>query len=465
MDVLLVNPPQAFRRESIWNKIMGCTPPLGLALLGAVLERAGLRASVLDGNAEMLGDDDLQHRLAQIKAAGAAPRWVGVTASTNTFGAAARFSRVAREVFPDAKLVFGGVHASIFPEEALGTAGGDFVVRGEGEAALLALVRGEDPRRISGLAFREGDCVVRTPERAPLADLDTLPIPAYHLLPMQRYRPALGSYRRLPAIGIVISRGCPGRCTFCYGHHLGRVTRHRSVGLVVEEIRLLQKNWGIREISFYDDTFTARRDYVAALCEAMLAGGLDLTWSCFSRVDCVTEDLLRLMKRSGCHQICYGIESGSEEILRNIRKRISLPQARQALAWTRKAGIGTRATFMLGSPGETVQTMEETLRLALDLGPDIALFNITTPYPGTEMFAWAEEHGCLTTKDWGSYDLSRPVMRLPTLSEGELLRFYGRCHRRYYGRGGYLLRRLLGIRTLEDVRVNWRALRSVLLRN
>lgn len=463
MDVLLINPAQNFRRESIWKKIMGCTPPLGLALLGAVLERAGHRVHVLDCNAEMLDDGELQRRLERIKSERGAPGWVGVTSSTNTFPSAARVSDIARKVIPGAKIVFGGVHATVYPDEAMAAPGVDFVVRGEGEATFLSLLREDAPGTISGLTYREGGRVLQTPDRENLAELDSLPIPAYHLLPMHLYHPALGSNRRLPAVGTVISRGCPGSCTFCYGHHLGRVTRYRSVEAVIEEIRLLQKNWGIREVSFYDDTFTARKGYVTALCEVLLAEKIDLTWSCFSRVDCVSEELLRLMKRSGCHQICYGIESGSVEILKNIKKHISLPKARQAVAWTRKIGIETRATFMLGNPGETVGTMEQTLQLALDLEPDIALFNVTTPFPGTEMFAWADEHGYLTTKDWGRYDLSRPVMHLPTLTEQELLQFYSACYRRFYRRGGYLLRRLLKIRTLDDVRVNLRALRSVTL--
>ncbi|MHB8834576.1 MAG: B12-binding domain-containing radical SAM protein [Candidatus Methylomirabilia bacterium] len=463
MDVLLVTPPQIFRPGNIWGKIRGCTPPLGLALLAAILERAGHRVKILDGNAEVLDDDGLLRRLAGIKAGSGSPGWVGITSSTNTFPAAVRVSGFVRKIFPEAKIVFGGVHATVFPEEALAAPTVDFVVRGEGEATFLSLLGDEPPETISGLSFRSTDRVIHTPNRDSYTDLGTLPLPAYHLLPMHLYRPALGSHRRLPAIGIVISRGCPGRCTFCYGHHLGRITRYRPVASVVDEIRLLQKNWGIREVSFYDDTFTARPGYVVELCEAILAGKLDLTWSCFSRVDFVTEELLRLMKRSGCHQICYGIESGNEEILRVIHKRISLAKARQALAWTRSAGIETRTTFMLGNPGETMQTMEQTLRLALELDPDIALFNIATPYPGTEMYAWADEHGYLTTKAWECYDLSRPVMRLPSLNEEELLRFYRDCYRRFYRRGGYLLRRLLRVRTLDDLRVGWKAVRSVVV--
>jgi len=463
MDVLLINPPQIFRPGNIWGKIRGCTPPLGLALLAAILEHSGHRVSILDGNAEMLGDDDLLRRLEGIKAVSGTPGWVGITSSTNTFPAAVRVSGFVREIFPDAKIVFGGVHVTVFPEEALAAPTVDFVVRGEGEATLQSLLRDEPPETISGLSFRGVDRIIHTPDRESFTDLGTLPLPAYHLLPVHLYRPALGSYRRLPAIGIVISRGCPGRCTFCYGHHLGRVTRYRPVASVVDEILLLQKNWGIREVSFYDDTFTARPGYVVELCEAILAAKIDLTWSCFSRVDFVTEELLRLMKRSGCHQICYGIESGNEEILRAIHKRISLAKARQALVWARRAGIETRTTFMLGSPGETMRTLEQTLRLALELDPDIALFNITTPYPGTEMYAWADEHGYLTTKAWERYDLSRPVMRLPSLSEEELLRFYRDCYRRFYRRGGYLLRRLLRVRTLDDLRVSWKAVRSVVV--
>lgn len=463
MDLLLLNPPQSFRAGNIWRGVMGTTPPLGVALLAAVAARSGHEVAVLDANAQRLDAAGLVRRLEGLRGEGSEPAWIGVTATTNIFPVALEAAGLARSVFPGARVVMGGVHPTVLPDEALASPAVDVVARGEGEESLVQLLAAGGPAGIRGLSWKDGERLVHEADRAAPVNMDDLPLPAYHLLPMSLYRPSLGSYRRLPAVGTVISRGCPGKCTFCYGHHLGRVTRHRPVASVLEEIRLLQADFGIREIAFYDDTFTARKGYVADLCQAILSAGLDLSWSCFSRVDCVSEELLGLMRRAGCHQICYGIESGSEEILRAIGKSLSLERAREAIRWTRRAGMETRATFMLGNPGETRATMEKTLRTAMDLDPDIALFNITTPFPGTEMFAWAQREGLLLTTDWARYDLSQPVMRLPTVSDGELQEFYRLCHRRFYGRPGYLVGRLLRMRTPEDVKVNWRAFRSVFL--
>jgi radical SAM superfamily enzyme YgiQ (UPF0313 family) len=181
-------------------------------------------------------------------------------------------------------------------------------------------------------------------------------------------------------------------------------------------------------------------------------------------VDFVDEDILKLMKKAGCHQIMYGIESGSDEILKNIKKRTSLSRAVEVVAMTKKVGIECRATFMLGNPGETQQTMEQTLAFAKKLDPDIALFNITTPYPGTELYAWADANGYLKTKDWSKYDLSNSVMDIPGLNSAAVEKFYIKVHRSFYGRPSYLLRRLLKIRSLNDIIVAAKAAIAVFIK-
>jgi len=241
----------------------------------------------------------------------------------------------------------------------------------------------------------------------------------------------------------------------------GRHTRFRSAANIADEIKLLIRDYGIREVSFYDDTFTANRENVLELCGTIRREGIDITWSCMSRIDRVDAGLLREMKSAGCHQIGYGIESADEGILRNIRKPIPLDRANQAVEWTRRAGINVRCMFMFGNPGETEETMEKTFKFALELDPDIAVFNITTPFPGTEMFDWAKENGYLLTRDWAKYDLSGCIMRLPTLEPEKIERFYRKAYRRFYMRPGYLIRRLFKIRNFTELQMNIRSFLSM----
>jgi radical SAM superfamily enzyme YgiQ (UPF0313 family) len=355
----------------------------------------------------------------------------------------------------------GGVHPTIMPEEVLKNQVFDYAIRGEGEKSFLALIQGEDKRKIGGLSFKDGNNFVHNPEGEHIKDLDTLPFPAYHLLPVEKYRPALGSYKKLPAISFISTRGCPGKCTFCLGSYMGGRVRMHSIKYIIDEIKMLQKNYGIREIHFYDDTFTTYRKKIQEFCTSLIQEKMNLSWVCFARVDFVDEKTLKLMKQAGCHQIMFGIESGNGEILKNINKMTSLDKASEAVKLTKKAGIECRAAFMLGNPGETEETIKQTMDFAKYLDPDIALYNIATPYPGTEMFKWADKNGYLITKDWSKYDLSSPVMNLPTISSEKIIEFYQKAHKDFYNRPKYLLKRLLKIRTINDVNMAFRGAMAV----
>ena len=458
MNILLINPPWTVRTGNIWNLIAGVVPPLGLAQLAAYLEQFGLTVTILDTQAERISLSDLGKKLAAFSFI---PDFIGLTATTSIIRQATETAHICKNHFPSAKIVLGGVHPSIFPRETLSDGCVDFVIRREGEESFHALVSGTPPAEISGLSFKLNGTVVHNKDRDEIPDINKLPMPAYHLLPMDKYRPALGSYKQLPGIGIVTTRGCPGKCTFCFGNYLGMRVRMRSADNIFKEISLLHAKYGIREISFYDDTFTAVKSNVLEFCILMEKSSLNISWSCFARVDFIDETLLTAMKAAGCHQICFGVESGSEEILNNIKKKTSLNKAKQAVELTKKFKIEARTAFMLGNPGETAETMRQTLDFALKLDSDIALFNVTTPYPGTEMFTWADEHALLKTKDWSKYDLSHQILDVPGLTQNEIQEFYNHAYKAFYLRPSYLFRRLLKITNIHTLRMCLRIFKAL----
>jgi radical SAM superfamily enzyme YgiQ (UPF0313 family) len=437
LNILLINPPWIIRKSNIWSGIAGVIPPLGLAQIAAYLEESGICVSILDARADELDAVALRGKL---KSLDFRPAFIGITATTSIITQAIETARISNDVFPEAKIVFGGVHPTIFPEEVLSNGFVDYVIRREGEISFSALISGKPPQDIPGLSYKQNGKVINNPDGPEIPDIDKLPFPAYHLLPMHKYHPTLGSYKQLPGTGIITTRGCPGRCTFCFGNYLGNRVRMRSADKILEEIRLLNSNYNIKEIAFYDDTFTAVKSNVMKFCGLMIESKLGITWSCFARVDFIDESLLMLMKKAGCHQICFGVESGCTEILDNIKKKISLEKAVTAVKLTKKCGIEARTTFMLGNPGETEETLKKTLDFAISLDPDIVLFNITTPFPGTEMYEWADKNKYLRTKDWSKYDFSQPLMDLPGMEADKLELFYKYAYRKFYSRPSYLLK-------------------------
>jgi len=258
------------------------------------------------------------------------------------------------------------------------------------------------------------------------------------------------------------SRGCPGRCTFCSTKIFGKNIRSHSADYIIKEIKMLIENYGIKEISFYDDTFTANQKFVEKLCKSIIREKIDITWGCMSRANCLNYPLLKLMKKAGCHQIGIGIESADSRILKNIKKMMDLKQIEQGAKLIKKVGIDLRAMFMFGNPGETSKTVEKNIEYALRLNPDLVIFNIATPFPGTEMFEWAKNNGYLNTFNWDKYDLMNVVMELPTIKSNELKKYYKLAYKRFYMRPSYLLRKLFKIRSFVDVKKNLSSFKSLI---
>jgi len=450
MDILLVNPPWYKKSGNIWKSVSACLPPFGLALLASVAREKGYSVSILDCNALQLGLNKIEEYLPKIS-----PRFVGISVTTVLIDNALELVKIIKRKYPDTKIIIGGVHSTIKPEEVLSFKEVDYAIIGEGEYSLLELLSNKSPEIIKGIGFKKNNKAIINPSREIVPDIDILPFPAYDLLPVDKYYPASGVYKRKPSFGMVTSRGCPGRCTFCKGNFLGEKIRYKSAQKIIDEIILLQKNYGIKDIIFYDDTFTSNRKRVKDFCQLILENNLDLTWCCFSRVDTVDFETLQEMKKAGCHQVMYGIESGDQNILNNLKKRITLQKVEETVAATKKANLEIRLAFMIGNPGDTEETIKKTIKYAIFLDPDVVTFNITTPYPGTEMFEWAEKNNYLIHKNWSEYDLSKPVMNLPTISSEKIIEYYKKAYRQFYLRPSYILKRLIKIRSLEDLKRNF----------
>jgi len=447
MDILFIDPPWVIESgDNVWKYVRSCWPSLGIAYMASYLEQRGYSCRILDCTAEEIALNDFETRLNCEP-----PRFIGITATTPLITNGLRIAEKCRRLFPEAKIVFGGVHSTALPEDVLKEKFVDYVVRGEGEETIRELVSNEDIRNIRGLSYKKNGIMLHNPDRPFISDLDRIPPPAYHLLPMGKYRPAVGSYKRLPAMSVFATRGCPGRCTFCYRIFGSRV-RFRSAQKIIEEIKMLQEKYGIKEICFYDDTFTVVRKVIKEFCMILINEKMDLTWSCFSRIDCVDEEIMRSMKKAGCHLILFGIESADEVILKNIKKRMDLDKARETVRLARKIGIEVRASYMFGNPGETEESIKKTMRYAMELDADEAQFSIATPYPGTEFFEWARTNGYLLHTDWANYNISEQIVSLPTIEQDLLRKYYKSSHFRYYLRPKIIFRRALKIKNLNHIR-------------
>ena len=458
MKVVLVNPPAqqtlVGNNPKFLDEERGYNPPLGLLSLAAMLEqRSDHEVSVVDAQVEELSYEALAARLAQ-----EAPDLVGITAMTFTLLDVVRTAAVAKQAAPNARVVLGGPHVYLFPRESIELPGVDFALAGEGEHSLPELCnRLGQPDRLSdvpGLTWRRNGEIVQNPLPAPIEDLDALPLPARHLVPVERYSSVLA--RRRPVTTMFTSRGCPYRCTFCDRPHLGKKFRAQSAKRVADEMEACV-GLGIREFLVYDDTFTIRRQRVLDICSEIGRRGLGVGWDIRARVDTVDEGMLRALRAAGCERIHYGVEAGSDRFMEVLRKGITVEDARKAFRATKKAGIATLAYFMIGIPGQREADVRQTMRLARELDPDYVHITILTPFPGTEIYLRALEEGVYESDYWLEFARNpqpgfQPRYWTKELGRERLEALLIEAYKSFYTRPRYIARQLLKIRSWRELR-------------
>lgn len=445
LDLVLIYPPWPVLddRAILQNSL----PPLGILSIASYMESLGYRVGVYDVHGEKIDDLEVKRRLAADR-----PRVVGISVLTNMAIPAQKIAKLVKEVLPDCTLVVGGVHAETMPERMLRNSAIDAVVRGDGEEPVRAIMEGKPFSEIRGVSYRVGRSVRNNPVQELNFDLDKYPFPAYHLVNFKNYFPAAGSYHNYPAINMLMTRGCPGKCVFC---NSARTTlRARSPDRVVEQIRLLRDKYGIRQIQFYDDTFTVFKKSVLEFCRLMSSQNMGVTWTAYIRGDCFSDEMAAAMKKAGCHQVLMGVETGNAEIAKRIGKPIDRERYIEAIQIAHRHGIEVRCSFIIGNMDETWRTMEDTLNFAIEIDTDLFQLNISTPYPGTALFAEAAAKGSLRHRNWYSYGQGTILVDQPQITDDEVYRFERYAFRRFYMRPiaiWRMLRRITSWHHLRDI--------------
>ncbi|MBN1342232.1 MAG: radical SAM protein [Phycisphaerae bacterium] len=430
MKVLLVAPP--------WLEIygdfraaakLGCvSPPLGLMYLGGAVLQAGGECRIVDMEAQAVDTEGLCQIIEQ-----EAPDLVGLTATTPIYDNARKVGQAIRDRFPGIRLGLGGVHATITGRQVLDEGPQfDFAVCGEGEQAIqeimAATAGGRSLDGIPGVLVRRGEEIIESPRRSIVQDLDSLPIPARHLLDpadYQHYLPGKGFVRYA---SLFTSRGCPFRCIFCSQHTMhGRTMRWHGVDRVIEELRYITETEGIRHVIFMDETLTLNKPRVIELCRAIRDADLRLTFEGWTHASTVDEELLIEMKAAGLIRLSFGIESGDPEILKVIQKGVTLEQIRRAYEIADKVGVETRGSAMLGHPFETRASAWRTIKFIRGIKECQQVFlNVACPYPGTELYEYAVSGRGgmrLLTTDYSKYKrYGDPVIEVNDLTAARLKR-------------------------------------------
>jgi anaerobic magnesium-protoporphyrin IX monomethyl ester cyclase len=450
--LVLVEPPFCFWDRSMDRLREGeeTIPGIGILILAAMARERGYRVHVVDAKRAGTSNEQATERIVALQ-----PDVVGFSCTTISVTNGARVAAGLKRALPGCITVVGGAHVSAVPEQTLDRFPAfDFGVVGEGEHSLFELLSrletGRSPRDIAGLVYRDdrtasslvpaGPGPVRTnPRAAFLEDLDALPLPAWDLVPNFPYAftPSMFNYRRSPVGTLITQRGCPFSCTFCDRSTSGRKGRWHSVEYVVRMLGQM-RDYGVRHILFYDDLFTVNKARVRQLCEAMLDSGFDFTWTCASHPNLLDADTMALMKRAGCWQVAYGIESGSQRVLNHVKREVKIPKLLDTLHLTRAAGLKVKGLLMCAHPTETAESLAETDRFLRAAPLDLMQLTKFTPYPGTPSYPTIHEHGRFE-EDWERMNAMNFVFVPNGLDEATLERWFDRMYHTFYSRPDVLL--------------------------
>jgi len=460
MKVLLINPPYDVKRYmGKLSKIAFVFQPIGLSYIASYLRDKNIEVKIVD---TQVVTKPLNSVIREFN-----PDIIGITCVTALVHSTIEVARIIKKEFPEKMIIVGGIHPTVRPQDFLVEKSIDYVALGEGEITMYEFVRavdlGQDPATVPGIMCMRSGKVVSAPLRQMVKDIDTFPMPAWDLLPMDEYRVSPDN-RTGERIGVVLtSRGCPFDCIFCSNRLLTQKTyRAHSVERVCNEVDNLIKNYKVKQIFINDDNFAVDKNRAKDICREFIKRDINtkISWWAEARADCVDEELLLLMAKANCRIISYGLESGNQRLLDLIQKRITLQQIREAIELTKKTGIEIRASFILGLPTETREESLRTIRFAKELNIDQVRFALATPFPGTRLWEIAQEEGTLAFDSWkqfsmmAGYSRGLPVYAPKGRSRQELAKLQRRANLMFYLRPRIMttfLKRMTDLRAIRDI--------------
>jgi len=458
--VILVCPPIVFGKGKNFTY-----PFLGILYIATYLQRNGIAVKVIDSfvNGHTLSE------LAEIILK-ENPSVVGFSAMSCQAKAVLEVAAELKKRRPSLKIAVGGPHISSTKDEIFNfTKDIDFLFYGEGEESFYKFIIGGPLEEIDGLIYKNGDKIIINSPPQLIRDLDGLPFPNFELIDIKKYDSFFA--KSLPLASLMASRGCPYSCIFCDAHLThGKMLRLRTPSNIVDEIEYNYRKYGVKQLMFKDSDFTLNKDWVREICSEINKQNIKITWTCNTRVDLVDEELFKIMKKSGCYMISFGIESGSQRILDVMRKGITIEQIKTAISFCRKTGIEAMGYFMIGNPTETENEARETIRFSQKLGLDLATFGTTAAYPGTELYKWAIDNQALSDRFWYmkrvavSSDAREASgnLNLKDFSPERQAKLVKEANKSFYFRPSYLLKYLLKIRTPYDVKRSVKSFRDLI---
>ena len=471
IDVLLIHPPstiaERYGKEDM-GEFGGDLIPLGIASLAGFLREKGYGVGVLDCPALRIDADKVYEIIVNKD-----PAIIGFSTTTYSLARAVEIGKKIRNKLPNKLTVVGGSHANVAGIETANQYDiFDIISYGlDGEYIMHQIVNEYSIKKfdrdsflqdfvmlekIKGIIYKKNNVVIKNLPTEIINDLDELPLPARDLFPMERYIPVPHHYKKLPLTNMLVIRGCPYFCTFC--DQAGTKTRRRSPQKVIDEIKHCVEKYGVKEISFWDDTLSYHKKWMKEFLDLLMKADLDICWSCFAAVNTVDKEILKLMSKAGCWNIFYGYETGVEVLAKNMlthRKNRDFEKMKQVAQWTKNAGIEVIGSFVIGLPGETPELARQTVQNAIELDPDYAQFAIACPYPGTQLAKEIKQGkwGKFVSNELEEYT-TESVTWLPSgySSVKELEDMQRYAFRKFYLRPSYIFKRILKLRSVEDLK-------------
>lgn len=454
MKIILINPPY----KDIYKNVSGASgiiPPLGIAYIASYVRSFGYDVEIIDANAEGIDVEDLINILSEKM-----PDILGISAMTPTLNVTLKIFNKIKSYNPSTLTVIGGAHASAASKDIITENPAiDIAVRGEGEQIFLNVISAYKTKcfeHICGITYRnKNNHSIHNPDCPTNLDVNQLPMPAYDLLPMNKYTLPLhhsGFGKKVPSnpfFMIFTGRGCPMNCNFCASKSIwGNTVRLKSAEQVVNEIDILITKYNIKVLDIADDIFTINKKRLHDILDLIIKRKYKILFNCSSRIDTIAEEDIIKLKKAGCYLIRYGVESGNQEMLNKMNKKISLNAILTTINHTKKHGIATSASYILGYPGETKESALQTIRLAKRLKTSVSLFFFAVPYKGTRLYAYAKNNDLIVEKStdkWIQFP-DKPILKTEYLSIDELISLRKKAYKMVYFNIYSMLKKAINIR-------------------